>query len=60
MKVNVVNNSGTVHDTVKFLGTGTVILYPGAQIRHYSVIEMDNGKLELKAGAILGFFSMVQ
>lgn len=58
--VDVRNNGGTIHDTVKFLGTGTVILHNGAQIRHYSVIEMSGGFLELKHGAILGFHSMVQ
>lgn len=59
MAITLVNN-GVVHDTVKLLGSGTVIVAPGAQIRHYSVIEMDNGRLELKAGAILGFFTMIQ
>lgn len=55
-----VRNNGKIHDTVKFSGSGTVIVHPGAQIRHYSVIEMNNGVLELRPNAILGFFTMVQ
>lgn len=59
MAVNV-ENKGTVHDTVKFLGSGRVIIEAGAQIRHYSIIEMNNGILHLGKNSILGFFSMVQ
>jgi acetyltransferase-like isoleucine patch superfamily enzyme len=59
MSITITNN-GKIHSTVKFSGTGTVIVHPGAQIREYSVIEMNNGRLELMAGAILGFFTMVQ
>lgn len=55
-----VKNNGTIHDTVKFLGSGKVIVHPGAQIRHYSVIEMHEGFLEIGRGSVLGFFTMVQ
>lgn len=55
-----INNSGKIHDTVKFLGSGTVVVKPGAQIRHYSIIEMDNGYLEVGNNSVLGFFTMVQ
>lgn len=58
--VNVTNNGGTIHDTVKFLGSGNVILHPGAQIRHYSVIEMCGGRLEIGPNSVLGFNTMVQ
>lgn len=60
MTIDVKNLGGKIHDTVILSGTGTIILHPGAQIRHYSVIEMNNGRLELFSGAILGFFTMVQ
>lgn len=60
MTVIVTNNGGKIHPTVKFHGTGEVILHPRAQIREYSVIEMSNGLLELRPDAILGFFTMVQ
>lgn len=60
MVIDVKNNGGKVHNTVMFSGSGTIILHPGAQIRHYSVIEMASGRLELFPGAILGFFTMVQ
>jgi acetyltransferase-like isoleucine patch superfamily enzyme len=59
MKINVQNN-GNIHDTVKFLGSGVVIISPGANIRHYSIVEMDNGYLFLGNNAVLGFHSMVQ
>jgi maltose O-acetyltransferase len=59
MSIDITNN-GRIHDTVKFMGSGKVILHPGAQIRHYSVIEMDNGLLEIGQNSVLGFFTMVQ
>jgi acetyltransferase-like isoleucine patch superfamily enzyme len=58
--VNVTNNGGIIHDTVKFLGSGNVILHPGAQIRHFSVIEMCGGRLEIGPNSVLGFNTMVQ
>jgi maltose O-acetyltransferase len=58
--VNIKNNGGTIHDTVKFLGSGNVILHPGAQIRHYSIIEMCGGRLEIGPNSVLGFNTMVQ
>ena len=60
MAIDVKNNGGKMHNTVMLSGSGTIILHPGAQIRHYSVIEMSEGLLELFPGAILGFFTMVQ
>lgn len=59
MSVKVIN-SGRVHDTVQFLGSGTVIIENGAQIRHNSIIEMADGILKIGENSVLGFFTMVQ
>lgn len=49
-----------IHDSVRFSGTGKIIMSPGAQIRHFSVIEMSKGVLKIGTGSVLGFFTMVQ
>jgi acetyltransferase-like isoleucine patch superfamily enzyme len=58
--IHVVNRGATIHDTVKFIGTGKIILGHGAQIRHFSIIEMCGGHFELGERSVLGFQSMVQ
>lgn len=55
-----IDNRGVIHDTVKFLGSGSIIVAPGAQIRHYSIIEMNNGSLVVGDRSVLGFYTMVQ
>jgi acetyltransferase-like isoleucine patch superfamily enzyme len=60
MSVQIVNKGATIHETVKFLGSGKVVLEHGCQIRHFSVIEMCGGYFELGERSVLGFQSMVQ
>jgi acetyltransferase-like isoleucine patch superfamily enzyme len=56
----IITNNGIIHDTVKILGSGIVIVEYGAQIRHFSVIEMDTGYFHIRRDSILGYNSMVQ
>ena len=48
-----------IDETVKFIGTGKVILRAGVQIRAYTVIELD-GYLELGEKSVLGYHNFVQ
>lgn len=59
-QVNVINRGAEIHDTVKLLGSGTVILEHGSQLRHFTVIEMCGGHLHLGERSVLGFHTMVQ
>ena len=46
--------------SVKLIGNGTIVMGQNAQVRAYTVIEMDNGKLELKENAIIGYHNFIQ
>jgi acetyltransferase-like isoleucine patch superfamily enzyme len=48
-----------IDETVKIVGNGRLIIGPRAQIRAYSVIEMD-GSLEIGEGSVLGYHNFIQ
>jgi acetyltransferase-like isoleucine patch superfamily enzyme len=60
MSVKIINNGGKISTTVKIIGSGQITLSPGSEIRDYSIIEMNNGILELGVNSVLGYFSFIQ
>lgn len=48
-----------IHPTVQFIGNGTIILGEGAQIRAYTVIEID-GVLEIGDRSVIGYHNFIQ
>ena len=60
MAVKVNNIGGKITPSVKLIGSGTINLGRGSEIRDYSVIEMLNGTLNLGDNSVIGYHSFVQ
>ena len=60
MAVKIQNNGGFIDDTVKIIGSGTLIVGKNAEIRAYSVIEMGSGRVEIGERSVLGYHTMIQ
>lgn len=60
MSVEIIRGAGSkIDDTVKIIGTGKLILGERAQIRAYTVIELD-GTLTIGKQSVLGYHNFVQ
>jgi acetyltransferase-like isoleucine patch superfamily enzyme len=55
-----ITNKGHICKTVKFIGNGSVFIEKNAEIRSYSIIEMDQGNLIIKEKSVIGYGSVVQ
>ena len=60
MSINIINNGGRIDASVKFIGTGTIILGRGGEIRANSIIEMDKGEIFIGDFSVIGYFSFIQ
>jgi len=52
-------NNVRIDPTVKFIGSGTIILRDKVQIRAYTVIEME-GELEIGEKSVIGYHNFIQ
>jgi maltose O-acetyltransferase len=57
--INVINK-GVVDEAVKFIGSGDVYIEEECEIRAYTIIEMDQGKIYLGKKSVLGYGCVVQ
>lgn len=55
----ITGNHVRIDPTVKFIGSGTVILRDKVQIRAYSIIEID-GELEIGERSVIGYHNFIQ
>lgn len=54
------HETSRIADTVKFIGSGKVVLGENSQIREFTVIEMDKGSLTIGNNTVIGYQSMIQ
>jgi acetyltransferase-like isoleucine patch superfamily enzyme len=55
-----IESCGFIDKSVKFVGSGKVIISKNAEIRAYSVIEMGNGNLFIGERSVIGYGSFIQ
>ena len=55
-----ITNKGFIDKTVKFIGSGKVFVSKKAEIRAYSIIEMDQGYLFIGESSVIGYGSVIQ
>lgn len=60
MAIKIIDHGGSIASTVKLIGSGTLVLHKNAKIREYSIIEMNDGILEIGESSILGYYNFVQ
>lgn len=58
--IQLIGDSSRVHPSVILVGTGTITLGKNAQIRANTVIEMNDGKIEIGDSSVIGYNSFIQ
>lgn len=60
MSIKVINNGGIIAKDVKLIGSGTITLSKGSEIRDFTVIEMLKGDLKIGPNSVIGYHSFIQ
>lgn len=60
MSVNIINNGGFIDTSVKIIGSGTITIGKGSEIRANTIIEISSGELILGDYSVIGYFSFIQ